>query len=153
MSWLSDGDIKRKIRLNGDSATQKAFLGVFPIDDLPFSLPSYPAIFVVNTQSHNLPGEHWIAIFIDQQRRGEVFDSLALPPSLLLTQWMNRFCRSWRRNHFSYQHPFSAACGSFVIYFVLHRLRVSHLNDITNCFTRELYANEKFIVSFYDALK
>ena len=153
MSWLTNEIIKRKIKLNANDDTRKAFLGVYPIDSLPSAVTVYPCFLVVNTQSHNLPGEHWIAIFVDKQKRGEIFDSLALPPSLLLMRWMNRFCRTWKRNLLSYQHPLSATCGSFVLYFILHRLSVSYLKNITNSFTRDLHVNDEIVVSFFNTLK
>ena len=116
-------------------------------------MPHYPIFLVVNTQAHNLPGQHWIAIFIDKNKRGEVFDSLALPTSNLLTRWMNRFTRSWRTNVLSYQHPLSGTCGGYVIYYILQRLKVSRLEDITRTLSRKLHENDKRIVSFYDGLK
>ena len=153
MSWLSNHTIKDKILRNGDNATRKAFYDVLSIDDLPAYIPRYPIFIVVNTQSHNLPGQHWIVVFIDKDKRGEVFDSLALPPSILLSRWMNRFSRSWRMNTLSFQHPLSGTCGGFVIYYILHRLKVSRLDDITRTLSRKLYENDERIVSFYDALE
>ena len=77
MSWLSTKDLIDKVKRNADGATLAAFHGVFPIDELPSAVPHYPFFMIVNTQSHNLPGEHWITIFIDADRRGDIFDSLA----------------------------------------------------------------------------
>ena len=153
MSWLSNHAISDGILRNGDAATKKAFLGVVSIDSLPGSVPRYPIFLVVNTQAHNLPGQHWIVVFIDKNKRGEVFDSLALPTSILLSRWMNRFTRSWRTNMLSFQHPLSGTCGGYVLFFILNRLKVSSLDDITRTLSRKLYENDDRIVSFYDALK
>ena len=65
MSWLSGAELKNKILRNGSSVTLQAFHGVFAMDKLPFAVPYYPFFMIVNTQSHNLPGEHWIAVFIE----------------------------------------------------------------------------------------
>ena len=153
MSWLSNHEIENAILRNADNTTRNAFHNVVSVDALPDFVSHYPIFLVVNTQSHNLPGEHWIAAFIDKHKRGEIFDSLALPPSILLSRWMNRFTRSWRMNMLSFQHPLSGTCGGYVIYYILHRLKVSSLDDIARKLSRKLYENDDRIVSFYDALK
>ena len=50
------------------------FAGVFPLDRLPKSLRA-PANFIVNTHTHNLPGEHWIAV---SYQKGELCMRLTL---------------------------------------------------------------------------
>ena len=98
MSWLSDNDIVEKVRKNADTKASIAFFNVYPIDKLPDFVPYLPIFIVVNTHTHNLQGEHWKTIFINENRYGEVFDSLAQPMSELLIRWMNRFTRRWKRN-------------------------------------------------------
>lgn len=41
--------------------------GVYPCDLLPFYVQT-PAAIVVNSEPHNSPGLHWMAIFIDINR-------------------------------------------------------------------------------------
>ena len=147
MSWLSGEDLIKKIKRNADGATLAAFHGVFSIDNLPFAVPHYPFFMIVNTQAHNLPGEHWISVFIDADRRGEMFDSFALPPSNILVRWMNRFTHSFTSNRFTYQHPFSTTCGAFALYYVLHRL---HNSDcMTEAFSADIAINEERIRYFF----
>ena len=50
------------------------FLGVFAADEIPRNIRK-PAIFVTNTDARGLPGEHWIAIYFDDDGKGEFFDS------------------------------------------------------------------------------
>ena len=147
MSSLTGRQIEKAIYSHADDATRKAFHGVHSMDQLPFAVPHYPFFMIVNTHPHNLPGEHWIAVFIDQYRRGEVFDSLALPIPKPLAQWLNQFTRSQERNSLAYQHPLSYSCGAFAIYFVFHRLH----SKVT--FSSSLYDNDKKVVSFYDSLQ
>ena len=89
MSSLSNFQIQKTIRAYAFPDTQQAFIGVFPIDKLPSSIPRYPCFLVVNTQAHNLPGEHWLSIFISKQRKGEVFNSLGQPVGHFLRCWLN----------------------------------------------------------------
>lgn len=150
MSWLSGVEMKEKIKQHADTATQDAFHGVFSMDQLPFAVPHYPFFMIINTQAHNLPGEHWITVFIDKDKRGEVFDSLALPLSNTLIRWLNRFTRSFHVNRFAYQHPLSPTCGAFAVFYTLHRLKDS--DCVSNMFSTSLYDNVKCVEAFYHTL-
>ena len=153
MSWLSDKELIKKIKLNGDRATRRAFGGVYPIDKLPSQIPYYPFLMIVNTQSHNLPGEHWISIFINEKREGEVFDSLATPSKINLMRWMNRHTRRWKRNYRRYQHPYSDTCGAFSLFYVLQRCSSDSLESITKTFDSSYMKNENIVRAFYNRLK
>ena len=153
MSWLSNKRLKSKIGKNAGSKTLNAFHGVYSIDNLPDFIPCRPYLIIVNTHTHNLPGEHWLCIHIDEDKNGELFDSLALPVSDFLIRWLNRFTWKWRRNVRSFQHSLSPTCGSFVLYFILNRLHVKDFESITAVFSRSLSVNERFVANFYLALK
>lgn len=153
MSWLSNRKLIEKIKYNADFKTMQAFYGVYSIDKLPTFVPHLPILIIVNTHTHNLEGEHWKTIFIDRDKCGEVFDSLALPMSCILIQWMNRFTRKWRTNQRSYQHRLSATCGAYALYFTLTRVDVHSLEDITNTFSTSPVVNERRILAFYNRLK
>ena len=99
MSWLTQHQLLRCVQRNANQATLQAFQGIHMIDDLPHAITSYPCIIIVNTQAHNTPGEHWIAAYIGKDRRGVVFDSLAMPVPLFLRRWMNTYAFSCRTNH------------------------------------------------------
>ena len=154
MSWLSDEDIIRKVSKNGDKKCKEAFYGVYPLDRLPQCTPRLPLFLVVNTHTANLRGEHWKTIFIDKNRRGEVFDSLSQPMNAMLIRWMNRFTRKWKKNHKLYQKANSATCGAFALRFILKRLDFPSLDSFTShSFSPSLSANEHFIRKFYKSLK
>ena len=153
MSWLSSAKILEKVKRNADEVTKKAFHGIYPIDDLPQSVPHLPIFIIVNTHTHNLPGEHWLTIFIDENKRGEVFDSLALPMSNLLIRWLNTFTRKWKRNNKAYQHPLSSSCGAFALYFTLKRLRAKDFEHVTSSFNATPRVNERKVLAFYKQLK
>ena len=153
MSWLSDKDLIRKIQRNGNQLTKTSFYDVLSMDTLPKFISSLPFMMIVNMDAHNLPGTHWVAVYIDEYKRGEIFDSLALPTSLPLAKWMNQFTISWRTNSRRYQHPLSSYCGAFVLYFVLTRLHVSCMEDVTKKFDTSLYENESLVLNFFNRLK
>ena len=153
MSWLSNRSLINKVKKNADNDTKKAFLGVYPIDKLPNAIPHFPVFLIVNTHAHNLGGEHWKAVFINKNRYGEVFDSLAQPASDILTRWMNRWSRKWKTNSKTFQHDSSSTCGAFTLYYVLTRLCFPSLETFTRSFSRALHVNERNIRAFYRRLK
>ena len=81
MRWLSGKKLSDKVKRNARPKVKHAFHGVFPIDELPSFLPHVPIFIIVNTQSHNLQGQHWKTIYINAKHEGEIFDSLAEPPN------------------------------------------------------------------------
>ena len=151
MSWLSGKELIHTVKRHADKATRDAFGGVFSMDKLPFAVPHYPYFMIINTQAHNLPGEHWISVFIDKDKRGEVFDSFALPLSNTLIRWLNRFSRTFTINHLSYQHPLSATCGAYALFYVFHRL--SNSKCVSLMLTNSFHDNERRVLAFYNSLK
>jgi hypothetical protein len=58
----------------------KSFAGVFAADQLPNKLIEKPVSMVVNTHKSNMPGEHWVAIYVNENGFGEYFDSFGMAP-------------------------------------------------------------------------
>lgn len=153
MSWLSSDIIRQKVQRNADEATWKAFDDVYSVDTLPSVIHHYPIFIVLNTDTKNLPGEHWKVIFIKEDKRGELFDSLASPPTIATQQWLKKHTRQWKTNACTIQHPQSSKCGAFVLYFILKRLHVRRFECLTKNFSANLHVNEKMITQFYNDLK
>jgi len=153
MSWLSGKQLRTKILRNGDEQTKAAFGGVYSVDRLPEAVTHRPLFLIVNTHTYNLAGEHWLVIFITKERRGEIFDSLALPASIMLRRWMNRFTSTWTQNSKQYQSSLSNTCGAFALFFILNRLKAKNLSHALSPFKTNYRDNEKLVRSFYACLK
>ena len=153
MSWLTGIELESLIRTYADEDTEAAFLGIFALDTLPKSIQQLPVLLVVNTQTSNLPGQHWVAVYISSEKRGEVFDSLATPVSIKLMQWMNIFTLKWKQSKRLIQSPLSAYCGAFVAYFVLTRLKAKSMESCLLIFTKDLQFNDKLIHNFVKTLQ
>ena len=153
MSWLNDSEIQKAIYEFGDEDTVAAFHGIYPNDHLPTENVIPPAFFIVNTDVHNLSGQHWKVIFIDESYCGEVFDSLATPLSNRVIRFMNRHTRMWKTNRVMFQHPNSSFCGAYVLYFVMHRLSFSSLREFCKTLSSNVNRNEQMIQRFYKNLK
>ena len=67
--------------LKKDSQAKKIFKNVCALDEI--EVPSYPSAYVINSDTSDKKGEHWVAVYFDKNRRGEYFDSYELPPAIL----------------------------------------------------------------------
>jgi len=122
--------------------------GVLASDQLPRQARG---AFVINTDPHDRPGEHWVACYIDET--GDYFDSYGLPPWLLpITNFMNRNTIRWDTNTEILQSPFSDTCGHYCIYFLWHRCRGMSLRDIVATFTHDLQNNDALVRHFVEHL-
>ena len=162
MSWLTGETIEQAVDRCAETDTvRQAFIGVYPHNSLPTTTPPpphhhhhhrpLPLTLVINTDTHNLPGRHWISIYIDKQRQqGEIFDSLATPPSAHVVRFMGQHCRKWVMNRLIYQHPLSSYCGVYVLLHVLHRHRYNSLETFCSTyFSSSLTDNDRLMRDYY----
>ena len=152
MSWLTNHQLENAVSRFADTKTKDAFLGVFAIDKLPSNIVKYPILLIVNTQTSNLDGEHWFAIYISSHRRGEIFDSVLVPIDLRIRRWMNYFANSWRRNDRAYQSLLSPICGAYVLYFILNRMNYETMNQLLCPKELKSCINDSFIREWYRTL-
>jgi hypothetical protein len=97
----------------GRSMLGSPFIGVFPLDKLPplSSIVSGNS-FIVNTQSSNLPGMHWLAVFVTQSQM-RVFDPLGASsyPNQLVDYLHRNNERRVFYNRRVIQDPRTSLCG------------------------------------------
>jgi hypothetical protein len=65
--------------LSRDPYAQKTFCGVFACNHLPRIVKVVPASFIVNTDPSYKSGAHWLAVYFDENRTVEFFDSYGQP--------------------------------------------------------------------------
>jgi len=118
------------------------FVGVFPRDKVP--KPRYlPSFYVVNYDSSAEPGEHWVAIHLDAEGRGEYFDPFGLPPlHPQIRKFMQSYCKQWQFSVKDIQHAQSIKCGSYCISFVKQRSRGVPYRVILEQFERASLCND-----------
>ena len=113
------------------------FAGVFSLDRLPVVLPTN-AKFIVNTHTHNLPGQHWIAVDGDS-----VFDPFGIfYPKSLLSYLYRKKNAKLTYNYTCYQSPSSDLCGQFCLYFIhygIHGLMPYEFEHNNNIIQKTLY--------------
>ena len=116
------------------------FLGVYSRDQLPpfvlLTPPQLPLTLIINTDTSNLDGIHWVAIYISTCREGEYFDSFAQYPPNQIALWLNRYTKNhWKcifkpLHQFSIQHPFTNVCGAYAVYYARERPLVASSDDL-----------------------
>lgn len=89
------------------------FVGVFPLNKLPPHLPHGSGSFIVNSDTHNLPGEHWLAVSYKNGGIVKAFDPLGFFYPLGLVNYLaKRFPRKTiQYNWKSYQKLSEKTCG------------------------------------------
>ena len=93
------------------------FEGVFARDELP-SKRRRNRMFVMNTDTSNLPGTHWVAVIV-RNNIGYCFDPLGFAPSTTLSNWMNQYYKKWNSNTDRHVQPlYSNLCGYYCLYFL-----------------------------------
>ena len=124
------------------------FLGCFAEDELEtLSLRTFPCFLIVNIDSSNLDGSHWIALGLFRDRI-EIMD----PLGFTIFNWtrvpckLMNFCHlfgSRRKIHVSkrIQPNFSVLCGYYCIYYVIFRQLFS-LHKVQSVFSSNLDKND-----------
>ena len=121
----------------------KRFVGVFPCDYIP-DLNRGEGV-IVNTDTHNKGGEHWVAIYMSPTGSMEYFDPFGLPP---LVPHIREYINGSNHIFFSYstiqlQDPSSTSCGGHCIAFIKHRLSDLPFEALLAHFTTSLLDNDK----------
>jgi len=93
------------------------FLGVFPLNRLPV-INNANEMFVVNTDTDNLPEQHWIAV-----KGNRIFDRIGYYYPTMLVKHMYKYYDNLDINYDAFQNPMEQSCGYYCIYF-LHYLTI-----------------------------
>ena len=107
---------------------EESFLGVFASDTLPNRTAEIlkNKSLIINTDTHNLPGTHWVAI-LSRDNEAYFFDPFGFQPIPEIASWLNRHFKKWTFNKRQVQPTTSDYCGYFCLYFLYAATRVPHL--------------------------
>jgi hypothetical protein len=141
--------------LSNDFFTKQIFDG-FWFPDLPTTpIRKDPALIIVNTDESTGPGEHWCAIFIDQNKNiCEYFDPLGQPPINKLYEYsflphLNKYSLSVDFNSVPVQSPTANTCGHHCIYFsCLKAQNYSFKFIIDGMYSRNTQRNDAKVLKF-----
>ena len=72
--------------------SRPVFRAVYARNRLPRPL-RVPSVLVGNTDPDHQIGQHWVAIYIDANSRGEYYDPIGRPPhESAYVNFMNKYC-------------------------------------------------------------
>ena len=86
------------------------FIGVFPLD----RLPTIKGSFIINTHTHKLPGEHWIAVKV-RMHNIYVFDPMGMYYPSKLVSHLHRSRKHVVYNKSPIQNLNTRTCGQLCI--------------------------------------
>ncbi len=130
--------------IDSDNVCRNTFQGVFSSD----TLPNKPRLFICNTDPSNQPAQHWIAIHVDDNGRGEYFDSFGRQPDKHFEHYMNEHCTRWTCNKRQLQSLISSFCGHYCCFYCMLRCRGANINRIVNYFTKDTGFNDVLVHDF-----
>ena len=133
--------------------TAAYFKGVFSLNKIPTRF-STPAALVINSHPQAFPGEHWLALFIQEKQTPfsnstiEFFDSYGvdfqfyqMPPHIVRDIHI--------QNKNVIQDLNKSTCGEHVIYFIYHRCLGLSLDEIVkNHYSENLTLNDSLASNF-----
>ena len=127
-----------------DPRTKSIFRGVVTKDGLPTTIDALPAVFVCNTDDGDVSGEHWIALYLYADGRGDYFCSYGLPPRhVAIRTFMNEHCSERTHNSKRLQSPLSVnVCGQYCVAYVLLRCNGFPMRTFINILGTDLVAND-----------
>lgn len=101
------------------------FKGVYPLDKFPSHI-CIPSALIVNTDTHNLRGQHWIAISYENGGIVFAFDPLGIYYPRYLMEKLHRLPHQHViYNTIMYQHPLETTCGLYCLAFLQHRATIN----------------------------
>lgn len=96
--------------------TRKFYYGTYPANLIP-KIDTFPASLVVNMDNSNLPGSHWVAMFLPNENTCYYFDSFGFEPSNKnITNFLKNFIVV--KNEKIFQSFLTENCGYYVIFFI-----------------------------------
>ena len=120
-----------------DPRLEPYFYGTVPSDKLPRHHQKDRSVrYIVNTDPHDQPGRHWIALWTTLENMCEIFDSYALPLQVheitqLLIDWINT------------PSLYSQSCGDYALMYLRHRARGKDMRKFLKLFSRhDFVAND-----------
>jgi hypothetical protein len=98
---------------------KKDFLGVFPVDRLPYLLVPKPTGLIINLDESYKPGSHWVAVYIPKNGPAHYFDPFGAVPGRHVSLFLDRNSKhGWVFNAAKFQGDLSYLCGYYCVLFI-----------------------------------
>lgn len=135
--------------MRGDPHTSPIFEGVFAADTLPRYLSQKPALLVINVDRITQKGSHWQAAHIDENGKGEFFDSYGMAPYVPRhKRFMDRVCKTWTYNNTRLQALDSSVCGHYCLLYLIHKAHGYSLRQMLDMYFDESVEKNDAVVEY-----
>ena len=110
----------------------------------------HPGLVICNTAPVWAPGEHWVVIYIGDNRKGEFFDSSGQHPgSYGFGDFMDFNCvNGWTYNDYTLQHFSTEACGYHCMAFCVSKMFNINWKRFLSIYDNNLLSNDYRIVEW-----
>ena len=140
-------DLEQKIIT--DTVSSSIFGGVLASDELPHRIKHKPVFYIVNTDPSNMPGQHWIVIYIGENV--DYFDPLGRAPNRIIEHRLSSISPDgYLRMISPVQSQTSRKCGQFCLYYSYYRARNFSVSCIVNSLTLDFTINDYIVQQFVD---
>lgn len=127
--------------------------GTLPCDRLPMTQDrAGRRAFIVNTDPHDRPGTHWVALWTDRDEC-ELFDSIAMPLGYYKTAapleiWIERHYLTCASNADAVQAITNQTCGYYCLFYLLAKHRGQSMSTFLTMFDTSNYlANDELVAT------
>ena len=128
------------------------FLGVFASNKLPRTVgPFHHTGLIINLDTANLPGSHWVAIFA-RNNEAYYFDPLAYQPPQQIAAWLSRNFERWKTNTRQVQPMNSSYCGYFCLHFLFLAKQSYFTHKPIELIIDEIYPKPLTYFHYHDAV-
>lgn len=136
-----------------DPAVAKAYVGVYSMDGDWTEPTKLPACYVINTDTRQGTGEHWVTFYLDDDGSSDYFDPYGTAPIKKIYKWLKKKTPTIRYNTKWIQGPLSGICWAYVLYFLHMRCRHVPLETILASFRNyDFTRNDTLALSLFQAL-
>lgn len=115
-----------------DKCLRTKVSGIYAADTLPLI---HSGVYVVNTDTRDLPGEHWLVLTHSITGACEFYDTFARPPTAFRGN-IPRVCKDYVYNKVKVQDSGSDTCGYHVLYYLLMICKGKTMHNITFALSR-----------------
>lgn len=142
--------------LMSNEDVKKQFKGILASDQLNIFQIERPALYVVNTDTSNNAGIHWVCIYFpDSNKNVGFFDPLAKSPemyNIFISTFLTANSSNIMYSNKRIQNYFTNSCGVFCVLFAMLRCNKKSFLDILLIFTNDLEKNEKVVQNYVKQL-
>lgn len=129
---------------------RRVFEGAIACDELPEQISMSPKAYIVNTDTKDKPGRHWLGVWTEG-RVCEIMDSYGMPleyyekDSTYITEFAKRF-QTVKRSSKTLQSLFSKSCGDYALLYLFFKAEGKSMQDFLKHFSDKDYVRNDRIV-------